>query len=255
MNPNQALSLFRWSLKHRGLAETVKTSLRRLSSRNQTQQHTGIHPFDLEFGLDTGGLISGGRLAVGSKNDSYNSAYYGIAPSRFRAGIQRWKASVPPDTLSSYSFIDIGSGKGRAVMLASEQPFRQVIGVDINPGLADTAAQNLKKWQHLGHSRCPVYLLTQDAAAFTFPDGPCALYMYNPFAAHVVKQIIQNIERQFEHRSGQLDVLYFKPVAAALFDAHPRFTLLWSGILPLSQEDSEIDQVSSANDICNIYRW
>jgi SAM-dependent methyltransferase len=255
MNPRQALSLLRWSIQHRGLAATIKTSLRRLSPRHVKPQDMNTNPFDQKYGVDTGGLISGGMLAIGSRNDSYNCAYYGMAPSRLLAGIDRWKQYISADAISRYSFIDLGSGKGRALMVASEHPFRQVIGVEINPGLASTATDNLKLWLPLNRSQCPIRILTQDAALFNFPEGPCVVYMYNPFSAPLVKQVIHSIERQFSARPGQLDLLYFHPEAAELFDQHPGFTRLWSGILPLSDEDSTFDRFSSSNELCNIYRW
>ena len=247
--------MLRWSLKHRGLIGTLRTVLRKLVSHEAHAPDSEVHPFDQQYGLDTGGLISGGRLATGSKNDSYNSAYFAMAPSRLQAGIEHWKNYLAPNTMANYSLIDLGSGKGRAIMLASEYPFRRVIGVELNPGLARIASENVQTWQKLGRTRCPIQLLTQDVGDLIFPDGLCVIYMYNPFAAPVVEQVIRNIEIQFADRYGQLDVMYFKPVAGHQFDRHPNFSLLWSGVLPLSDADVAIDRVSSANESCNIYRW
>jgi hypothetical protein len=255
MNLRQALSLLRWSIQNRGLAKTFKAGLRRLSSHHAPYRDDSIHPFDRAYGVETGGLFSGGRLTAGSKNDLHNSGYYGIGPSRFNAGIERWKEYIPENALPTYSLIDLGSGKGRALMLASEHPFRRVIGTELNPGLASIAAENLRIWLRHNRSQCPIQILTQDVTAYNFPAGPCAVYIYNPFAAPVLQQVINNIERQFSDRSGLLDILYFKPEATELFDRHPRFTLLWSGTLPMSDEDSAADRVSSPDELCNIYRW
>jgi len=85
------------------------------------------HPFDVEHGTDTGGLTPGVELKTGHENDRHNTAYYGIAPSLFRRFVTQWRKLPPPHRLSSYSFIDIGAGKGRAMLLASEFNFREVV--------------------------------------------------------------------------------------------------------------------------------
>jgi SAM-dependent methyltransferase len=256
MNLSQALSLLRWSIKTRGFAETAKLGLRKLSSSRSYPQDESIHPFDQKHGVDTGGFLGGGRLAAaGGQNAFHNAGYYGISPSRFQTAIERWNEYLPANGLTGYSFIDLGCGKGRALMLASEYPFREVIGIELNPDLASIAADNIKIWLQSNRSQCPIQVLAQDVAAFAFPQGPCAVYLYNPFGAPVVQQLISNIEQQFGARSGILDILYVNPVAADLFAQHPGFSLLWSGTLPLSAEDAVVDRITAADELCNIYRW
>ena len=49
------------------------------------------HPFDLEFGVRTSGLVAGRHLKSGHRHDRYATAYYGVAPSVFRALVARWR--------------------------------------------------------------------------------------------------------------------------------------------------------------------
>ena len=42
------------------------------------------------------------------------------------------------------TFIDLGSGKGRAVLLASLYPFRRLIGVEFSPELTEVARLNVQ---------------------------------------------------------------------------------------------------------------
>src|SRR5215469_1881738 len=95
-----------------------------------------IHPFDQIHGTDTSGLVPARDLVTGHPNDEHVTAYYGVAPSILRTLVQHWLATAPPHHITDYTFLDIGAGKGRAVLLASEFPFRQVIGVELNPALA-----------------------------------------------------------------------------------------------------------------------
>jgi SAM-dependent methyltransferase len=83
-----------------------------------------------------------------------------------------------------FTFIDLGCGKGRALIMASELKFRRVIGAEIVPELADVARANLAR---LGAT---AEVWTMDAMHFVFPPGPVVLFLYNPFNAEVIEAII-----------------------------------------------------------------
>ncbi len=91
------------------------------------------HPFDLENGVRTSGLIVGRHLKTGSPRDRQTTAYYGVAPSVFQALVRRWRRMRPAHPLEETTFLDIGAGMGRAVLLAAEMPFHDVIGVEMHP--------------------------------------------------------------------------------------------------------------------------
>ncbi len=254
---NTAWSKLRWSLAQRGLRGTMRTALGRLHRRDEAagEEKPQLHPFDQRYGVDTSGLIGGGDLRTGHKNDVFNTAYYGMAPSRFRRVMEDWIADSDHAAISHYNFVDLGCGKGRALMMASEFLFRQVIGVELNASLAKTAEGNLAAWTSAGRAACPVKILCQDATEFSFPEGACLLYLFNPFAAPVMKRVIERLESEFADRPGLLDVIYFNPEAGELFDAHAGFELLWTGTVEMSEEDAAVDHVASPEDLCSVYRW
>src|SRR5271170_3581526 len=102
-----------------------------------------IHPFDLAHGVDTSGLVPAAHLITGHPNDEHVTAYYGVAPSILRTLITHWRETPTPHPIHDYTFIDFGAGKGRAMLVASELPFRKVIGIELNPDLADIPERNL----------------------------------------------------------------------------------------------------------------
>ena len=235
----------------------IRTAWRKLhpSLLSLRFRQTPPHPFDRRHGVDTSGLIEGKDLRTGHGNDAFSTAYYGMAPSRFRWIIEYWLADDTHTRIEDYTFLDLGCGKGRALMMASEFGFRQVIGVELHPGLAKIARENLVRWRSAKLNSCPIKIVHQDATEVLFPQSPCLLYLFNPFAAPVVKLLIERIETQFASRPGMLDLIYFNPDSDDLFDAHPGFERLWTGTVPMSEEDTASDTVASPEDLCSVFRW
>ena len=256
MNPLRiAARKLRWSLIHRGLRETLRLPARRLIAPRGPRITPPLHPFDLEHRVDTSGLIGGVHLAAHHPHDIQATAYYAIPPSRFAAILHRWRATPPELPLHGYTFIDIGCGKGRALLLASQLHFKAVLGVELNPTLACIAAGNSRVWAATHPTAAPIGVLAQDAAEFTLPSTPCLIYLYNPFSAHVAAKFIQHLERSLRAHPRPLDILYFTPDAGHLFAAHPAFTTLWSESIPIDPADQAIEPAISVMDHCTAYRW
>jgi SAM-dependent methyltransferase len=235
-----------------------------MSKNKSGPQGRVIHPFDLEYGVETSGLIPGRKLAVGHRHDRHNTAYYGVAPSLFRELCRHWQQSSPPYPLKDYSFIDLGAGKGRAMMLASELPFHEVVGVELNPRMASRAKRNLKAWEATSQARSPIRVVIQDAAEFSFPANPCLIYLFNPFAAPVIRRILRRIEQSFLPR--QADLLYVNHEFQSVLDGRRGFSRLWSGTIEMEPEDAQAEKdivhsegegeyTTSGNEECSVYRW
>jgi SAM-dependent methyltransferase len=178
-----------------------------------------------------------------------------MAPSRFQWVMEYWIADRTHAALEDYSFVDLGCGKGRAVMMASAFGFREVVGVELHAALAGIAERNVGAWTAAGRAACPVRIVCGDATEFVFPDGPCLLYLFNPFAAPVMERLVERIEADFRGPPGMLDLIYFNPESGHLLEAHGGFELLWTGTVALSEEDAAVDVVASADDLCSVYRW
>ena len=211
-----------------------------------------VHPFDEIHGVDTSGLVPAADLLTGHPNDTHVTAYYGIAPSILRGIVAMWRDTPPPEPIHRYTFIDLGAGKGRAILVASELPFHAVFGVELNPALAAIARANLAIWQaaHTQDPTAPALAPTQvieaDALSIDLPATPTLLFLFHPFEAPVLKLLLRSVETAFATRPGQLDLLYVNAECAEVLDNHPGFTLVWSGKLPMSPEDHTADLAAIA---------
>ncbi len=225
-----------------------------------------VHPFDTRYGVETSGLIPGRQLAVGHKHDRHNTAYYGVSPSLFRQLCKHWAHTSPQHPIQEYSFIDLGAGKGRALMLASAMPFREAIGVELNPRMAARGRKNLALWTSAGNAKCPVRIVTQDAAAFELPQNPCLVYLFNPFAAPVIRRILKRVEVAFANRPGDADLLYVNHEFLSVLEGRRGWSQQWSGTIEMEPEDAQAEKdivhsegegeyTTSGNEECSIYRW
>ena len=224
------------------------------------------HPFDLEFGVRTSGLVAGRHLGSGHRSDRHNTAYYAVAPSVFREMIVRWRRMKPAAPMDEFTFVDFGAGMGRAVLLAAEMPFRRVVGVELNPTLAGIARRNAALWRKAGRARAPMQIQCRDAAEFRFPEGPCVAFLFNPFGAPVMRRLLEAMARAFAGRGGQLDLLYVNNEQDAVLKRQAGFRQLYAGQANRSRADAIADhkilanqpegEYASANyEDCSLWRW
>jgi len=89
-------------------------------------------------------------------------------------------------------FIDWGSGMGRVMVLASTQPYREVIGVECSAVLCAAAEQNLKRARVT--RRCGrVRLANTDAREFPIPEDASVMFFYNPFRGALLTEVVGHI--------------------------------------------------------------
>ncbi len=224
------------------------------------------HPFDLEFGVRTSGLVAGRHLASGHRNDRHSTAYYGVAPSVLQGLVVRWRRSRPAVPLDEFTFVDLGAGMGRAVLLASEYPFRAVVGVELNAKLTRIARRNATLWRAAGRARAPMRIICGDAAEFKFPEGPCVAFLFNPFGAPVMRRLLGGLAKSFAGRTGQLDLLYANNEQERVLERQEGYARLYLGQVRRSREDAIADhrilsnqpegEYASSNwEDCSVWRW
>jgi len=215
------------------------------------------HPFDLEHGMDTSGLLFADQLASGHAHDDHINAYWGTATSGFRGVLEQWQQTLAgtPYGIEDYTFLDIGCGKGRVVMLASDAPFQRIVGVELSPALTAIAESNLTKWGAGPHLCSNIEVLNVDALAAPIPDSPVVLYIYNSFNLYVMLPLLERLQALASTRSTPIDLIYAKPQQAPLVDAVPGIALLAAGSIPLTPEDRAACAFATSELDFRIYRF
>jgi SAM-dependent methyltransferase len=228
-----------------------------LASASKTAPNRNVvHPFDRKFGTDTSGYLGPEDLVKGRANDAHNYGYSAIAPSVFRESCRRWREtlSAVSGRVEAYSFVDVGAGKGRAVLLAAELPFRKAIGVELSEELSSIAQSNAARWSRVAKAKAKIRMVQGDATTFRWPRTPLLVYLYNPFACSLVAQMAASLANLAASGSGLVDLLYVNPTCADALSAQGSFAHLWTVRISMDEADQKADPYGTTSDLVSAYR-
>jgi precorrin-6B methylase 2 len=105
------------------------------------------------------------------------------------------------------SIVDLGCGKGSALIWFARYPFGRIAGVELSFEFLEIARTNLQK---LGIKNIDLFGL--DAGNFDNLDDYNYIYMSNPFPEIVVNEVMQNIKKSLLKQPRLLTIIYKIPV-------------------------------------------
>ncbi len=227
-----------------------------------------VHPFDQRHGTDTSGLLPAEVIARGTDAVLEDlTAYYGVAPSILEGVVDCWlQKTAPVHSIEHYTFYDVGAGKGRALLLASQFPFAAVEGVELNAALCAIAQANIDLWMRDRKAAplAPITVHNADATKHPLPKGPTLAFLFHPFEDAVLKRFISHVERHLAQHPHAFDLMYVNAEHGSLLDRHPSLIHLWEGKVAMSAADhladlAEIAQQkeygSTGDELCSVYRF
>lgn len=175
--------------------------------------------FDLRYDVDTDGDIKGltylSDLEIPSTNWIYGRNYAPIEPERFRAIFTDMEVGF-----QDFVFVDFGSGKGRALLLASEFPFKRVVGIEFSPELHHIAQENIRRYA-LHRNSGPVESICADFLEFQIPSDPAVFYFFDPCEDPVLKKLLARIRESLLAAPRLAYLVYIAPTVSkkALLDS------------------------------------
>lgn len=178
--------------------------------------------FDLKHGVETTLRVHPTDLDIKSANWIHAGAYFPTPTGLLSEVLPALNIQY-----ENFAFVDLGSGKGRIVLLASEFPFREIIGVEFSPELHATAEKNVARYSGESQRSCAITLLCTDFTEFAFPLLPMVLYLYNPASEVVIRKLARNIARSVIENPRDVWIIYVTP--RDVFDSEPSFTKVRTG--------------------------
>jgi Histone methylation protein DOT1 len=212
--PSQFWSAFRdwWRDQSSDTTFASKTSLlfRKLwefvreSTPEQRRQRYGDMEYDWENRVNTtSGTVGWRERLLGL----FHSPYQPTEPGLFH----EMMANLPFE-LDQFTFVDLGSGKGRTLLLASQYPFRKIVGVELIEELHCVAERNIRSYQS-AEQRCRhIESVLADARAYEFPPEPTVLYLFNPLPERALVEVLDRLEKSLAGFPRAIWIVYHNPL-------------------------------------------
>ena len=176
---------------------------------DRRRQRYGDIDYDWEQRVNTTGATLSWRTRL---LGLLNSPYQPIPPEQFREMISALSTHLATESnFGQFTFIDIGAGKGRALLLASEFGFRRIIGIELLPELVEVAHENVAELERRG-VRSKIELNCGDAIDFVFPAEACVVFLFNPLPESSFRTLLENLETSLREQPRPMYVVYANPV-------------------------------------------
>jgi SAM-dependent methyltransferase len=199
--------------------EEIKTGMKRWGCRrtlgvivNVVVRSVEYWIWDLWHGVETRRFVSVSELEIEGLSNAQAAQEYACASGRLLVALKHlnldWRC---------FSFVDLGCGKGKGLLLAARLPFANIIGVELAAKLVKVAKSNIGHYR-LSRLRCKrIVVLAEDAAAFEFPEVPLVIYCYNSFSGAVMRLVLENLRRSMQQSPRLVFFILMNPVLASEF--------------------------------------
>jgi SAM-dependent methyltransferase len=156
--------------------------------------------FDARFGTDTAAPVFG--------SDRRPGAYFYVATTASLIYEILNYLALQADT---FAFVDMGSGKGRALLVASEFAFAKIVGVELSSHLHRIAAENIKRYGPKTQQCTDFELHCMDVVDYDYGPEPPVLFLFDPFGRETLQSVIANLEASLTAKPRDAYVVYVYP--------------------------------------------
>ena len=178
------------------------------STPERRRARYGDAEYDWEYRVNT---TSG---AVGWRDrllGMFHSGYQPTEPVAFHEMLQALQQQARVN-FEDLTFIDFGAGKGRTLLMASDYPFRKIIGVELLPSLHAIAHENIQKYKSDSQKCFEIGSVCGDATEFVFPGEPLLLYLFNPLPESGMRRVLASLDRSLAQDPRPVFLVYHNPL-------------------------------------------
>ncbi len=180
--------------------------------------------FDARHGTDTDGEIPLELLDHSVEVARQAVSYEATEPAAFRH--MMGELPIRPE---DYTFVDLGSGKGRVLLLAAHHPFRRIIGVEASLSLHIIASRNVRAWARAGNDTRRIELVHADASQLEVSGEPSVIYLFNPFRERALARVMLNVKWSLQRCPRDLWLIYYNPQFGYMLENAPYMARVRAG--------------------------
>lgn len=173
--------------------------------------------FDIRYGTRTTGWEELNTLTVLGPNKAHGERYQPTRAWELRELFRR--IQLP----NKGTFVDIGSGKGRVLILAAEYGFQRLIGVEFSKALCDVAEDNLRRYRSRTAMNFDCRIIHSDAMDYEFDPTTRVIFLFNPFDRVVMESVAGKIRDLQANTPESLYLIYNNPAQREVLDRLPNF--------------------------------
>ena len=152
--------------------------------------------FDLFYNVET-------QLRIGESsklNNHYAPTYYSVIKESFRSIKDRNKLT----------FIDVGCGKGKVLLVASDFGFKEIIGIELSKKLLITCKINLNNYKKLKVKKKSIKLININATKYKITNEN-VFYFFDPFSKIILDNFLKKILESFKKNKRKIYIIFANP--------------------------------------------
>lgn len=162
--------------------------------------------FDTLYRVNTSGTIPASNLDIEQSRRSQAVQYQPTASLMLGVTLRRLGIDY-----RAYTFVDYGSGKGRALLMAATVPFRAVRGVELSASLWQSSLNNIARCDRSRLQCRDIEVVRTDAARFVLPSGPLVVYLFQPFQSSLFDSVLSRIRESYLEDPRRMFIIYSHP--------------------------------------------
>jgi len=160
--------------------------------------------FDHRHGTETAEEVPLVETGVSAEDAIHGNGYYRpVWEHAFHAALAALKIDF-----EGFTFVDIGSGKGKILMMAAAYSFARIVGVEYSPALHAIAQRNLSIFRSPNQRCTDLRSVHANACDYQLPSGPLVCLIFNALDPGTLKKFVRNVEDDLVSRDVAAFLLY-----------------------------------------------
>lgn len=177
------------------------------------------HWFDFRYGTDTCGQVPLKDLSIRSENVERGVRYEPARVVLLRKLFRMIRPLASPDS----ACVDLGSGKGRVLLIASEFGFTAATGVEFAHELCEIAERNCQAYRRATGTQAEFRIIESDVVEYSIGANDNVFLMFNPFDDVITARVLQNLSASLKTHPRKILVCLYNSPFVDLFERLPEY--------------------------------